>query len=653
VEEVIEKAKESMSQDATAMRMQAQNLIDRQHRMLEDAQKGCETALALAHDRMRQATKAYEDSFADAIKRQLDNVLESTITEDTLNQEMGVAAQAHRDSILKMTAIPPLVMDETRLQMQIRSAKAEEEIETLQEELKALKEGDKDRLPIDVLRKENEDLRKEIGNMRSKYSDWISKDEHDMVRRANKKQAKQLAQLNLEYGHFPTQIQRLKQAAKMDEGVMVGLKKKLEAAEGELESLKRKRADSTSPERAFTSILKRPAASSPAAQDVPSSSAQPSPKKSRNRKNRWDVAQPGSLPPKSPPTSSNRDGYKRSKSMTSPPKKRDPVLHNQLNSARNKHDILKDINESAATLDLAPLDSSLVFCRSKVEEQVEVTKKALSYVEILVTATCGHLLKGKPGAGNPVQAYLDTLSLPEVENLKLDVDRALEQCEDSSRCMSTYRGGDKLYQRVREQCFTHGGQPLRPHKLDDMLKKLHIRLGCHKLHSIPIGFYYAKWSEKLHFHLSTYGVRKAREQRSLSATSTTTRTPTPERSHSPYTRSSHIVPLSAAVDTSIDKTVPDAEDKLDELRVLRAAIFDDTLDRNLTKKDQAVFWYREERRKQWKLVKNDVMLNEVEWNSRYDQQRLDSLQVAEEQCETLLSAHQQSNGDGPAGQGLN
>jgi hypothetical protein len=186
-----------------------------------------------------------------------------------------------------------------------------------------------------------------------------------------------------------------------------------------------------------------------------------------------------------------------------------------------------------------------------------------------------------------------------------------------------------------------------------MLKRLHIRLGCHKLHSIPIGFYYAKWSEKLHFHLSTYGVRKAREQRSLSATSTTTRTPTPECSHSPYTRSSHIVPLSAAVDTSIDKTVPDAEDKLDELRVLRAAIFDDTLDRNLTKKDQAVFWYREERRKQWKLVKNDVMLNEVEWNSRYDQQRLESLQVAEEQYETLLSEHQQSNGDGPAGQGLN
>ena len=47
------------------------------------------------------------------------------------------------------------------------------------------------------------------------------------------------------------------------------------------------------------------------------------------------------------------------------------------------------------------------------------------------------------------------------------------------------------------------------------------------------------------------------------------------------------------------------------------------------------------------------MLNEVEWNARYDQQRLETLQVAEEQLETLLSEHQRSNGDGPAGQGRN
>ncbi len=47
------------------------------------------------------------------------------------------------------------------------------------------------------------------------------------------------------------------------------------------------------------------------------------------------------------------------------------------------------------------------------------------------------------------------------------------------------------------------------------------------------------------------------------------------------------------------------------------------------------------------------MMNEVEWNATYDQQRLEQLRPAEEQLETLLSEHQQSNGDGPAGQGRN
>ncbi len=37
---------------------------------------------------------------------------------------------------------------------------------------------------------------------------------------------------------------RMRSTAQMDENVMIGLKKKLEAAESELESLKRKRADS-------------------------------------------------------------------------------------------------------------------------------------------------------------------------------------------------------------------------------------------------------------------------------------------------------------------------------------------------------------------------------------------------------------------------
>ncbi len=91
-----------------------------------------------------------------------------------------------------------------------------------------------------------------------------------------------------------------------------------------------------------------------------------------------------------------------------------------------------------------------------------------------------------------MQTYLDTLSLYQVMALKEEVEGALEQCEDSSRCMTAYQGGDNLLSRVRRLCFTEEGRPLKPHKQDDVLKRLHARLGCHKLHHIPIGFYYAK-----------------------------------------------------------------------------------------------------------------------------------------------------------------
>jgi hypothetical protein len=66
---------------------------------------------------------------------------------------------------------------------------------------------------------------------------------------------------------------------KIDEDVMLGLKVRMETAESELERLKRKRTDSTSPERVITGILKRPAGrSTPTGKDVSSSSAQPTPK---------------------------------------------------------------------------------------------------------------------------------------------------------------------------------------------------------------------------------------------------------------------------------------------------------------------------------------------------------------------------------------
>ena len=95
-------------------------------------------------------------------------------------------------------------------------------------------------------------------------------------------------------------------------------------------------------------------------------------------------------------------------------------------------------------------------------------------MEILVTSTCANLLKSAKTGNNPVQAYLDTLSLAQVFALKEDVDLALEQCEDSSRCMAVYQGGDDLRQRVRKQCFAKDGSPLRPHRQDDSMKKLHV-----------------------------------------------------------------------------------------------------------------------------------------------------------------------------------
>jgi hypothetical protein len=53
------------------------------------------------------------------------------------------------------------------------------------------------------------------------------------------------------------QNQQLERIVGRDESVIAGLVERAEAAEGELERMKRKREDSRSPERTITSILKR------------------------------------------------------------------------------------------------------------------------------------------------------------------------------------------------------------------------------------------------------------------------------------------------------------------------------------------------------------------------------------------------------------
>jgi hypothetical protein len=100
-----------------------------------------------------------------------------------------------------------------------------------------------------------------------------------------------------------------------------------------------------------------------------------------------------------------------------------------------------------------------------------------------------------------------------------------------------------------------------------------------------------------------------------------------------------------------DMTITDARNSIDELRMLRAAIFDDTSNGKLTKKDKTVFWYREKHRIPWKAAASETMLNESEWNDRCDQGELEKVRASEEQLETLLAEHQQNIGYGPAGQG--
>ncbi len=125
------------------------------------------------------------------------------------------------------------------------------------------------------------------------------------------------------------------------------------------------------------------------------------------------------------------------------------------------------------------------------------------------------------------------------------------------------------------------------------------------LQHIPIGFYYAKWCEKLGFYLS----KASRQDRSLSSASKT-RTPTPSPGQSPSppieAKPSNIPPLAAAADLDISiDSIDDSIDitlRIDQLRSLRAAIFNETSDGKLTKKDKTVFWYREKRRVAWKAV---------------------------------------------------
>ena len=158
VEKLVAEAKESMSKDAVAIRMRNRNLIDQQHRLREEARIQCEKALEDANRRMKEASEAY----GVALELQLKSLEESTITEETLLDEMLLASQSHRDRIRMATAIPPLALDADMLQWQTKCAAAEEKAEDLQRQLQELLKPDAEDLErkVERLQKENEVLQR-------------------------------------------------------------------------------------------------------------------------------------------------------------------------------------------------------------------------------------------------------------------------------------------------------------------------------------------------------------------------------------------------------------------------------------------------------------------------------------------------------------
>ena len=210
---------------------------------------------------------------------------------------------------------------------------------------------------------------------------------------------------------------------------------------------------------------------------------------------------------------------------------------------------------------------------------------------------------------------MHTLSLPRIQDLQEEVDAALEQCEDSSKHMAVYRGGEDLAQRIRAQSFSReGNHALRPHKATDSLHRLHERLGCYKQYSIPIGFFYAKWSEKLHFHLSR--IQKQERGPSSASSSSRSRTPSPRTAPTSTRSAREKSPTMASSPAAggITYSMEESEDALKVLQEARAAIFDDTKDQllSVTKHHKAVFWYRHHRREEWLAAAAGTMLNESE-----------------------------------------
>ncbi len=189
------------------------------------------------------------------------------------------------------------------------------------------------------------------------------------------------------------------------------------------------------------------------------------------------------------------------------------------------------------------------------------------------------------------------------------------------------------------------------------------RLAIHNRDFIPIGFYYAKWLEKLRFHLDN----REEERHSSSSSSDSSRSSqrsqlsraedgakikqqrSPKRlkvdninnstcapSMKPPNQEQHMRGkdyishadrlLMQRAEREADKMTSSSaaaprKETLNELRLKRAAILDDRADTKLGLKDKAVFQYREERRLRYFSQGGGMDEDEGAFNSQYDSEQ--------------------------------
>ncbi len=159
-----------------------------------------------------------------ALEQQLKALKESTITEETLLDEMIQASQSYHNRIQLATAIPPLVTDADRLQLQERCAAAEEKAEDLQKQLQDLR-----RLDLEEMEGKVERLQKELEELQ--HRDSLKQRTLDSRLRTLTRVEKEKLTLQCELENAKKMLDQvnvknssLAHQNKMDEGVMLGMK---------------------------------------------------------------------------------------------------------------------------------------------------------------------------------------------------------------------------------------------------------------------------------------------------------------------------------------------------------------------------------------------------------------------------------------------